>query len=64
MRPQFADIALVVPVLIGPHAASTGSNSSPSHGENRGSSPLGSASKINDLARISQTHSSFCLFFV
>ena len=37
---------------------------SPSHGENRGSSPLGSASKISDLIALRAWSTSPCLLFV
>ena len=36
----------------------------PSHGENRGSSTLGSASKINDLIAVSAWLTNRCLLFV
>jgi hypothetical protein len=37
---------------------------SPSHGENRGSSPLGSANDFNNLLTAHQERKTVCLFFV
>jgi len=46
------------------HLASTVCERSPSHGENRGSSPLGSANLFNYLVGPPSRRTARCLFFI